>query len=63
MRSLVGWFLPLFCVLDLETSNGLMPAARERIMQSRLLIVPGVEHAAQIIGVNLCSLVLRPRFL
>ena len=29
MRSLVGMFLPLFCVVDLETSNSLMPAARE----------------------------------
>ena len=37
-----------------------MPAARELIMLIRLLIVPGVENAVQIIGVNLCSLVLRP---
>ena len=28
---------------------------------SRLLVVPGVEHAVQIIGVDLCLLVLRPR--
>ena len=28
---------------------------------SRLLIVPGVEHAVHIIWVNLCSVVLRPR--
>ena len=25
-------FLPLFCVVDLETSNGLMPAAEELMM-------------------------------
>ena len=61
MRSLVGMFLPLFCVVDLGTSNGLMPSDRELMMLSRLLIVPGMEHALQIIGVNLCSLVLRPR--
>ena len=29
MGSLVGLFIPLFCVVDLETSNGLMPAAGE----------------------------------
>ena len=38
-------FLPWFCVVDLETSNGLMPADRELMMLNRLLIVPGVEHA------------------
>ena len=46
VRSLVGLFLPLFCVVDLEMSNGLMPAVRELMMLSRLLIVPGEEHAA-----------------
>ena len=61
MRSLVGFFLPLFCVVDLETSNGLMTAAGELMMISRLFVVPGVEHAVQIIGVDLCLLVLRPR--
>ena len=61
MRSLVGVFLPLFCVVDLETSNGLMPAAGELMMLNRLLIVPGVEHAMQNIGVNLCLLILRTR--
>ena len=61
VRSLVGLFLPLFCIVDLETSNVLMTAARELMMLSRLLILPGVEHAVQIIGVNLCFLVLRPR--
>ena len=35
------------------------PAAEELMMLSRLLFVSGVEHAVQIIGVNLCSLVLR----
>ena len=38
---------------------GLMPAAEEPMMLSRLLIVPGVEHAMQIIGFDLCLLVLR----
>ena len=61
MRSLVGLFLQLFCVVDLETSNGLKPAARELIMLSRLLIIPGVEHAVKIIEVNLYFLMLRPR--
>ena len=31
------------------------------MMLGRLLIVPCVEHAVQIIGVDLCLLVLRPR--
>ena len=61
MRYLVGLFIPLFCVVDLEISNGLMPAAGELMMLSRLLIMPGAEHAVQIIGVDLCLLVLRPR--
>ena len=50
MRSLVGMFLPLFCVVDLETSNGLMPAAGELMMLNRLLINPGVQHAIRNIG-------------
>ena len=41
VRSLLGMFLPLFCVVNLETSNGLMP---EFMILNRLLIVPGVEH-------------------
>ena len=57
--SLVGMFLPLFCVVDLETSNGLMLAAGELMMPNRLLIVPGVQQAMQIIEVNLFLLVLR----
>ena len=40
VRSLVGLFLQLFCLVDLETSNGLMPAAGELMMISRLLITP-----------------------
>ena len=60
MRSLVGMFLPLFCA-DLETSNGLMPAAGELMILNRLLIVPGVQHAIQNIRVNLCLLMPRPR--
>ena len=61
MRSLVGLFLALSCVVDLETSYDFMPAAGELMMLSRLLIVPGVEHAVQIIGVDLCLLGLRLR--
>ena len=61
MRSLVSLFLQLFCVVDLETSNGLMPAAGELTMPSGLPIIPSVEHAVQIIVVDLCLLVLRPR--
>ena len=61
MRSLVGLYLPLFCVVDLETTNGLMRAAGELMMISRLLIVPGVEHAVQIVAVDLSMLLLRPR--
>ena len=53
MRSLLGMFLPLFCVVDLETSNGLMSAAGEPMMLNRLLIVPGAENAMQNIRVNL----------
>ena len=59
--SLVGLFLPLFCVVDLDTSNGLMPAAEKLMMLNRLLIMPAIESAVQIIGVDLCLLVLRPR--
>ena len=60
VRSLVNLFLPLFCILDLD-SNGLIPAAREIMMLSRLLTMPGVEHAVQIIGVYSCLFVMRPR--
>ena len=58
---MVGMFLPLFCVVDLETSNGLMLAAGDLMMLNRLLIVPGIEHEMLNSGVNLCLLVLRPR--
>ena len=44
VRSLVGLSLPLFCVVDLETSNGLMPAAGELMMLSRVFIMPGWCH-------------------
>ena len=54
-------FLSLFCLVDLQTSNCLMPAFGELMMLNRLLIEPGVEHAMRNIGVNLCLLVLRPR--
>ena len=57
MRSLVGLCLPLFCVVYLETSNGLMPAVGELMMLDR----PGVEHSMLNIGFNLCLFVLRPR--
>ena len=62
MRSLVSLFLPLFSVAALETCNGLMPAVGELMMLSRLLIMPGVEHAVQILAVDLCLLVLKPRW-
>ena len=52
VRSLVGMVLPLFCVVDLETSNGLLAAARVLVMLNRLLIVP-VEHTMLNIEVNL----------
>ena len=61
VRSSVGLLLQLFCVVDMETSNSLMPAARELMMLSRLLIMPGVEHTMQIIGVDLCMLMQRTR--
>ena len=61
MRSLVGMSLPLLSIVDLETSNFLMPAAGELMMLNRLLIVPDVGHAMQNVGVNLSLLVLRPR--
>ena len=51
MWSLVSLFLPLFCIVDLKTSNGLMPAVGKLMMLSRLLIVPGVEHTVQNIRV------------
>ena len=61
VKSLVGLFLSLFSVVDLETSDSLMPATGELMMLIRLHIMPGVEHAVQIIGVNLCVLLHRPR--
>ena len=36
-----------------------MPAAGELVMLSGRFVVPGVEHALQIIGVDLCLLLLR----
>ena len=63
MRPLVGRYIPTIVlhIVDLETSNDLMPAAGELTVLNRLLIVPGVEHVLWNIGVNLCLLVLRPR--
>ena len=61
VRSLVSMIPPLFYVVDLEISNGLMPAARDLMMLSRRLIVPGVKHSMHIIGVDLCLLVLRSK--
>ena len=54
MRSFVPMFLPLFCVIDLETSNGFMRATDELMMLNRLLMVPGVkgcnaEHLGQFV--------------
>ena len=42
-------FLSLFCVADLETSNGL-PAAGELMVLNGLLIVPRAERAMLNIG-------------
>ena len=53
-------FQTMFYVVDLETSNGLMPAAGDPMILNRLLIIPDVEHAMLNIGVKLCMLVLRP---
>ena len=39
----------------------LMSAAGELMMLSRLLIVPGIEHAVLIVTFDLCLLVLRPK--
>ena len=33
----IGLFLPLFCEVDLEISNGLMPAAGEHVMEADCL--------------------------
>ena len=60
VRSLVGKFLPLISVGEMERSNGLMAAALELLMLNRLLIVPGVEISMLIIWVYLCLLALRP---
>ena len=61
MRSLAGMFLPLFCRVDLETSNGFTPATGDLMMLNRLLIVPDIEHVMLNNVINLCLLVLRPR--
>ena len=54
-------FQPLFCVVDLKTSNVLIPTAGELMILNKLLIVRSVEHVMLKIGVNLCLLVLRHR--
>ena len=50
------FFLTTVSVVDLETSNGLMPDAGELIMLSRSLIMPGVEHAGGLYGAAIESL-------
>ena len=40
-------FPPLFCIVDMEMSNGLMKAAGEHMMLSRWLIMPGTERNLQ----------------
>ena len=50
-------------VVELETSNGLMPAAGELMMINRLLIVPIVKQEILNIVVTLCVFVLRPKVL
>ena len=42
VRSFVGMFLRLYCVVDLATSNGFMLATIDLIVINRLFIVPGV---------------------
>ena len=61
--EVIGRHVPmhLFYVVDLATSNSLKPAAGDIMMLSRALFVPGVEHAMQIIGVDMCFLVRRPK--
>ena len=54
-------FLPLFCAVDLETCNGLIPVAGELMKLNRLLIVSGVEGAVLITAVNLRLHLLKPR--
>ena len=55
VRSLVGMFLPQFCIVNLEKSNGLIPAAGELMILNRLLIVPAwctackAEHWGQFV--------------
>ena len=44
-----------------DASIGLIPAAAELMIPSKLHSIPCVEHAVQIIGVDLCLLVLRSR--
>ena len=58
---LVGMFPTLFCIVDLGTSNGLMPSTRELMVLRNLLIMHSVEHAMQIIGVDFCLRVMSPR--
>ena len=60
--EVVGRLVPTtVCIVDLKTSNGLMPGAGELMMLRRLHVMPGVEHAENIIGTDLCLLMLRPR--
>ena len=61
-RSLVGLFLPLFCIVDQETRNGSMPAAGELIMLKKTAYRAWCRSSsADDDGVDLCLLVLRPR--
>ena len=60
--EVIGRYVPTTVfVVDLATSNGLMPAAGELVMLNRRLIVPGVEHEMLNIRVNLCLLALKAR--
>ena len=44
--DVIGRLVPtLFCIVDLGTSNCLMPAAAELMMLCRLLTLPDVAHA------------------
>ena len=58
---MVSILLPMFCVVDLDKQWFDAGCRRAYCMiLNRLLIVPGVDHAMLIIGVNLSLLVLRP---
>ena len=58
--EVIGRLVPIAVLSSRSGDEQWLPAAGELMMLSRLLIVPSVEHAVQIIGVDLCLLVLMP---